>query len=216
MIVIEDVVIAGPSRGRGRWLSSTSAGSRARWPGQAQGPSGVPAIGQRHDRPGSAPMPQTQCQVRHCRCWLEENHCAGSGTMIVPLSSVTTSVLSQFEHRGIYVRLHFPIVSTRTGSAVEALRPGVDRMLLKAPAILLDAAGTHLPTRRRRLLAKTGKRDTCRRWLPFFIVGQNSVNQRKGARLLRASQDQAGLKLETEPGSIEVRVVDSAQKPSAN
>jgi uncharacterized protein (TIGR03435 family) len=35
-------------------------------------------------------------------------------------------------------------------------------------------------------------------------------------RLLRAIQDQAGLKIETEPGSIEVLVVDSAQKPSAN
>jgi uncharacterized protein (TIGR03435 family) len=34
-------------------------------------------------------------------------------------------------------------------------------------------------------------------------------------RLLRAIQDQAGLKLETEQGSIEVLVVDSAQKPSA-
>jgi uncharacterized protein (TIGR03435 family) len=36
------------------------------------------------------------------------------------------------------------------------------------------------------------------------------------ARLLRAIQEQAGLKLETEPGTIEVLVVDSAQKPSAN
>lgn len=35
-------------------------------------------------------------------------------------------------------------------------------------------------------------------------------------RLMRALQDQIGLKLETEPGSIEVLVVDSAQKPSAN
>lgn len=35
-------------------------------------------------------------------------------------------------------------------------------------------------------------------------------------RLLRAIQEQAGLKLETEQGSIEVLVVDSAQKPSAN
>jgi uncharacterized protein (TIGR03435 family) len=34
--------------------------------------------------------------------------------------------------------------------------------------------------------------------------------------LLRALQDQLGLKLETQPGSVEVLVIDRAEKPSAN
>src|SRR6185369_15293915 len=49
---------------------------------------------------------------------------------------------------------------------------GLDRMLVNAAAVLLAAACTSLPTGRKRLLAKTWETDTCRRWLPLFIVGQ--------------------------------------------
>jgi hypothetical protein len=58
------------------------------------------------------------------------------------------------ERRGGFVRLHFLMISTRTRSAVEALSLGLDRMLVKAAAVLLAVACTHLPTGRRQLLAK--------------------------------------------------------------
>ena len=54
--------------------------------------------------------------------------------------------------RGGFVRLHFLMINTRTRSAVEALSWGVNRMPVKAAAVLLAAARTHLPTGRRRLL----------------------------------------------------------------
>jgi len=49
------------------------------------------------------------------------------------------------------------MISTRTRSAVEALRLGLYRMLVKRAAVLLAAACTHLPTERKRLLARRGK-----------------------------------------------------------
>ena len=69
--------------------------------------------------------------------------------------------------------MHFLMISTRTLSAVEALSLGLDRMLVKAAAVLLAAARTHFPAGRKRLIAETLKTDTCWRWLPL-IVGQKS------------------------------------------
>src|ERR1051325_3855780 len=89
---------------------------------------------------------------------------------------------------GGFVRLHFLMKSTRTRSAVEALNLGLDRMLVKAAAVLLAAARTHLPTRRRRLLAKTRKNDTCRRWLPLFY-SRTKVPQRARSGALSGLSD---------------------------
>lgn len=44
----------------------------------------------------------------------------------------------------------------------------------------------------------------------------NESQSEAAAPLLRALQDQIGLKLETQPGSVEVLVIDRAEKPSAN
>ena len=85
----------------------------------------------------------------------------GLGTGILPdpatkflrLAAVTISVIPVLNAGG-FVRLHFLMISTRTRSAVEALSLGLDRMLVKGAAVLLDAACTHLPTGRRRLLPR--------------------------------------------------------------
>ena len=69
--------------------------------------------------------------------------------------------------------MHFLMISTRTRSAVEALSLGLDRMLVKGAAVLLAAACTHLPTERKRLLARRGNRHVSG-VAPFFIVGQKS------------------------------------------
>jgi uncharacterized protein (TIGR03435 family) len=53
----------------------------------------------------------------------------------------------------------------------------------------------------------------------FDFVIEYSATDAQSANappLVRAIQDQAGLKLETEPGSIEVLIIDQAKKPSAN
>jgi hypothetical protein len=83
----------------------------------------------------------------------------GLGTGIVPdpaqrflrLAAVTISVIPVLNAGG-FVQLHFLMISTRTRSAVEALSWGLNRMPVKAAAVLLAAARTHLPTGRRRLL----------------------------------------------------------------
>jgi uncharacterized protein (TIGR03435 family) len=51
----------------------------------------------------------------------------------------------------------------------------------------------------------------------FEVEFAEGEAQAKAAEpLLRALQDQLGLKLETQPGSVEVLVIDRAEKPSAN
>jgi uncharacterized protein (TIGR03435 family) len=45
---------------------------------------------------------------------------------------------------------------------------------------------------------------------------EDMANNEDKTLLLSAIQEQAGLKLETEPGSVDVLVIDSAQKPSGN
>src|SRR5689334_15665816 len=62
---------------------------------------------------------------------------------------------------------------------------GLDRMLVKAAAVLLAAACMHFPTGRRWLLAKTLKTDTCRRWLPLY-------SRTKVPRRMWCSQRRAG------------------------
>jgi hypothetical protein len=65
------------------------------------------------------------------------------------------------------------MISTRTRSAVEALSLGLYRMLVKGAAVLLAAACTHLPTERKRLLARRGKQTRVGGG-SLFIVGQKS------------------------------------------
>ena len=75
---------------------------------------------------------------------------------------------------------------------------------------LVERLAQHL---RRPVLNKTGIHGN----FDFFIEYAADDSQSAAAPpLVRAIQDQVGLKLEMQPGSVEVLVIDHAEKPSAN
>jgi uncharacterized protein (TIGR03435 family) len=105
---------------------------------------------------------------------------------------------------------HEPFVSTgRTGPlTAEAL----SQTYLGENATMDQFAYRLAQHLRRPVMNKTGIEGH----FDFLIEYSGADSQTTAPPLDRAIQDQAGLKLVTEPGSVEVVVVDGAAKPSAN
>lgn len=98
----------------------------------------------------------------------------------------------------------------RTGSpdreAVSQLLTGRNATVAMLASRLVDLLG-------RPVLEQTGLKGN----FDFRVEYAAGETQSEAAEpLLRALQEQLGLKLETQPGSVRVLVIDSAEKPSAN
>ncbi len=97
----------------------------------------------------------------------------------------------------------------RTGS-VE--REAVSSTLTGQNSTMAMLAASLTSLLRRPVLEQTGLKGS----FDFRVEYGSETQSEAAAPLPRALQDQLGLKLETQPGSVEVLVIDHAEKPSAN
>jgi uncharacterized protein (TIGR03435 family) len=104
-----------------------------------------------------------------------------------------------------------PFVSYGRTGAVE--REAVSELLIGQNATMAMLAARLGPHLGRPVLDRTGLQGS----FDFRVEYAGSEAQAEAAApLFRALQDQLGLKLETQPGSVDVLVIDRAEKPSPN